>query len=175
MKGKRWRKKKGSLLAISKQPQIQISKQKEIQTRKKNKKIGRRWEKDGMNRGRPGLMRGNKPLLLATHTYGKPRDWRPRAFHLFTHSEYTHTHTSTRWCIHAVQWKAPRVYEIRGSSPLRRWIMGEGYVSLQRSVLIRACDHGCARMCVVRVHDYTCTGVMIGTRRWFVCWCAFNN
>lgn len=92
MKRKRWRKKKGSLLAISKQPQIQISKQKEKQTRKKNKKIGRRWEKAGINQGRPGLMRGNKPLLLAIHTYGKPGDWRPRAFHLFTHSEYTHTH-----------------------------------------------------------------------------------
>lgn len=33
-------------------------------------------------------------------------------------------------------------------------------------------------VCAVRVHDYTCMGVMVGTTRWFVCWCprdASNN
>lgn len=57
--------------------------------------------------------------------------------------------------------------------------MGGGYVSLQRHVLIRACDHGLwSYVCAVRVRDYTCMGVMVGTTRWFVCWCprdASNN
>lgn len=91
MKGKRWRKKKGSLLAISKQPQIQISKQKEKQTRKKNKKIGRRWGKDGLNRGRPGLMRGNKPLLVAIHTHEKPEIGDPAPF-IYSHTANIRTH-----------------------------------------------------------------------------------
>lgn len=67
----------------------------------------------------------------------------------FIHTQQTYMHTSTRWCIHAVHWKASRVYEIRGSSPLRQWIMGEGYVSLQRNGLIRVCDHGRGRMRVL--------------------------
>lgn len=114
--------------------------------------MGRRWEKDCIKRGQPGLICGNKPFLLAIHTYGLRLET-PRLSFIHTQNTqkrtHTHTHTYTRWCIHAVHWKAPRVYEIRGSSPLRRGIMGEGYVSLQRNVLIRACDHGCGRMCVL--------------------------
>lgn len=92
-----WRGKDGGKRKVAYWPypnshRFKYQNKKEKQTRRKNTKIGRRWEKDGINRGRPGLMCGNKPLLLAIHTYSKPRDWRPRAFHLFTHSEYTHTH-----------------------------------------------------------------------------------
>lgn len=66
---------------------------------KENKKIGRRWEKDSINRGQPGLIRGNEAILLAIHTYSKCWDWRPCAFHSFTHREmYIHTHQMVHSC-----------------------------------------------------------------------------
>lgn len=143
---------------------------------KKNKEIGRRWEKGGISRGRPGLICGNKAFLVAVHTRGKPWDWGPCAFHSFTHKTrrqmYTHIHQMVHSCSPL---ESPQgLWDQRVKSP-QAGIMGEGDVSLQRNVLIRACDHGCGHVCVsvcvVRVRDYTCTGVMVGTTRRLVCWC----
>lgn len=101
MKGKDGEKKKGSPVGQIR-PAIDSNtktKKKRNKRDKENKKIWRRWEKDGINRGQNGLISGNKPILLAIHTYGKPGDWRPCAFPSFTHRThskmYTHAHTHT--------------------------------------------------------------------------------
>lgn len=67
MKGKDGGKRKVACWPDPKNHSLEYQNKEKNKRDRGNKKIGRRWEKDSIIRGQPGLVCGNKPVFL--HTY----------------------------------------------------------------------------------------------------------